>query len=59
MADLMDKGVQVLVGIIALIVAVQAIASTNSAAVGALAWLVLTFVGVGLAIRIFKEAYSG
>jgi hypothetical protein len=59
MSDLMNKGVQVLVGVIAIIVAATAIASTNSAVVGTLAWLVLGFVVVGLAIRVFKEAYGG
>ncbi len=52
MASLMKSGMDVLFGIIALLIAVGAIATTNSATVGTLAWLCLGFVSVLMAVKI-------
>lgn len=58
MSDLINKGIGVVLGIIALIIAVTAIATTNSAVVGTLAWTVLGFVSVGLAVGILIQAFK-
>jgi hypothetical protein len=67
MSDLMNKAVAVLLGIIGLIVAgtviLQATAvngfSNSGVYIGTLPVLILGFVTVGIAIKIFKEAYGG
>ena len=59
MASLMTSGMNVLFGIIALLIAVGAIATTNSAVVGTLAWLCLGFVGVLMAVKILTTIGVG
>ena len=54
MASAIGSGLSVLFTVIAVILAATAIASTNAAVVGSLAWIVLGFVPVLIAVKALK-----
>lgn len=58
MTSFMETGLKVVYGVIALIIAAAAIATTNSATVGAIAWVVLGFVTTLMGVKIL-QSFSG
>lgn len=59
MADMLNKALAIFVGVIAIIMIAQAVASTNAGTVGTLAWTILSFLTAIVAVVLIKDAVKG